>query len=161
MEEEGPVNSRLCSTSRLYPAASGQTRTRKRTGTSPQRTPPTEGGMMLSTLADKKKEDTSAADWFDTRLCPHGDHLSSSVQHCSVWRPQPRGLDPTLSYSYCEEAAAGCSFIFVTDSHNKFPLLQFDRSPGVSRVLVSKQLVEQTKENTLRPTTRHVCCVVA
>lgn len=55
MEEEGPVNSRLCSTSRLYPAASGQTRTRRQTRTGPQWTPPTEGGMMLNPLVDKKK----------------------------------------------------------------------------------------------------------
>lgn len=48
MEDEGPVNSRLCSTSRLYPAA-GQTRTRKRTGTSR----PTEARMALGTLLDE------------------------------------------------------------------------------------------------------------
>lgn len=63
----------------------------------------------------------------------------------------------------CEEAAAGCNFIFVTDSHNKSPppQPQFERSLGVSRVFVSKQLVEQTKENTLRPPTRNLCVVAS
>lgn len=72
--------------------------------------------------------------------------------------PNPEDFIPRshIHTQRCEEAAAGCNFIFVIDSHNKFPKLQFERSLGVSRVFVSKQLVEQTKENTLRPSTPNV-----